>query len=159
MKLNLILNGEDVTLNGDPNESLFEVLQREQGLFSGRLCCQKGNCGRCNVLLDSREVPSCLIPLYQVRGREVVTPEGFLLTDDYRRFLRLLQKEGLVFCRQCTDAQIFHIHAYLEQFPDPAPADCRALIAELPCRCGSRPVLEKGLAKYLEEREAPRGRR
>jgi hypothetical protein len=33
MKLPLILNGDDVALDGDPRESLFTVLRRETDVF------------------------------------------------------------------------------------------------------------------------------
>ena len=113
MKLPLILNGDDVTLDGDPRENLFSVLQREAGLFAEKTACHKGSCGRCHVSLDSREVTSCLVPLFQARQREVVTPEGFRQTDEYRQFRLILDEEGLVECAECTDVQIFHLFSYL----------------------------------------------
>jgi aerobic-type carbon monoxide dehydrogenase small subunit (CoxS/CutS family) len=156
MKINLILNGEDVTLSGDSDESLFDVLKRETPLFESTVCCQKGTCGRCHVLFDGREVPSCLVPFYQVRQKEVITNEGFAHTNDYKLFRSLLDEEGLVFCTQCTNAQIFHLSAYIEQFPNPTDEELRAALSEIPCRCGSRPVLEKGFRRLIEIKEGGR---
>jgi len=160
MKLPLILNGDDVTLEGDTRESLFTALQRGAGVFAEKTHCRKGTCGRCHVLLDSREVPSCVVPFFQARQREVVTPEGFRQTDEYRQFRSILDEEGLVECPECTDAQIFHLFSYLELFPLADPEECRQVIGEIPCRCGSRPVLERGAARWLERKEPARvGRR
>lgn len=160
MKIPLILNGDDVTLDGDTRESLFTVLQREAGVFHEKTPCRKGTCGRCHVSLDSREVPSCMVPFFQARQREVVTPEGFRQTDEYRQFRAILDEEGLVECAECTDAQIFHLFSYLELFPQADPEECRTVIGEIPCRCGSRPVLERGAARWVEHKEAQRvGRR
>ena len=160
MKLPLILNGDDVTLDGDTRESLFTVLQREAGVFVEKTTCRKGSCGRCHVVLDSKEVPSCLVPFFQARNREVVTPEGFRQTDEYKKFRTILDSEGLVECAECTDAQIFHLFSYLELFPHAGPEECRLVIGEIPCRCGSRPVLERGAARWLILKEAVRaGRR
>ncbi len=156
MKLPFILNGDDVTLDGDTRESLFTVLQREAGVFAEKTTCLKGTCGRCHVLLDSKEVPSCVVPFFQVRQREVVTPEGFRQTDEYRRFKAILDEEGLVECPECTDVQIFHLFSYLELFPHSGPEECRLVIGEIPCRCGSRPVLERGAARWLVTKEAVR---
>ncbi len=156
MKLPLILNGDDVTLDGDPRESLFAVLQREAGVFVEKTSCRKGTCGRCHVVLDSKEVPSCLVPFFQARQREVVTPEGFRQTDEYREFRLILDEEGLVECAECTDVQIFHLFSYLELFPLAGPEECRQAIGEIPCRCGSRPVLERGAARWLTRKEAVR---
>ncbi len=160
MKQNLILNGEDVSLKGEDEDSLFAVLKAETKLFSGIICCQKGFCGRCHVLLEGREVPSCLVPFYQARQREVVTPEGFAATEEHRIFRQLLDEEGLVFCHQCTEAQIFHLSAYLEQFPAPEEEELRTAISEIPCRCGSRPVLERAVRRLAALKESDRaGRR
>jgi len=141
MKLPFILNGDDVTLDGDTRESLFTVLHREAGLFEEKTPCLKATCGRCHVLLDSREV---------------VTPEGFRQTDEYRRFKAILDDEGLVECAECTDVQIFHLFSYLELFPHAGPEECRLVIGEIPCRCGSRPVLERGAARWVERKGAAR---
>lgn len=159
MKLPLILNGDDVTLEGDTRESLFTVLRREAGVFAEKAPCHKGTCGRCHVHLDGKEVPSCLVPFFQARQREVVTPEGFRQTDEYRRFRMILEEEGLVHCNECTDGQIFHLFSYLEFSPTAGPEECRAIIGEIPCRCGSRPVLERGAARWLAAREAVRASR
>jgi carbon-monoxide dehydrogenase small subunit len=159
MKLPLILNGDDVTLDGDTRESLFTVLCREPGIFNEKAPCHKGTCGRCHVSLDGKEVPSCVVPFFQARQREVVTPEGFRQTDEYRRFRALLDDEGLVECAECTDVQVFHLFSYLELFPNAGPEECRLAIGEIPCRCGSRPVLERGAARWLERKEAFRAAR
>jgi len=160
MKLSFILNGDDVTLDGDTRETLFTVLRRETETFAEKTSCLKGTCGRCHVLLDAKEVPSCVVPFFQVRQREVVTPEGFRQTDEYRRFRSILDEEGLVECSECTDVQIFHLFSYLELFPQAGPEECRMVIGEIPCRCGRRPVLERGAARWVESKEAVRaGRR
>ena len=159
MKLPLILNGDDLALDGDPRESLFTVLRREAGVFHEKTSCRRGTCGRCHVVLDAREVPSCVVPFFQVRQREIVTPEGFRQTDEYQQFRAILDQEGLVECAECTDAQIFHLFSYLELFPAATPDECRLVIGEIPCRCGSRPVLERGAARWLERREAFRADR
>lgn len=159
MKLPLILNGDDVTLDGDTRESLFTVLRREAGVFHEKVPCHKGSCGRCHVLLDAKEVPSCVVPFFQVRQREVVTPEGFRQTQEYQQFRLILDEEGLVECAECTDVQIFHLFSYLELFPMAGSEECRQIIGEIPCRCGSRPVLERGTARWLERKEAVRAGR
>jgi aerobic-type carbon monoxide dehydrogenase small subunit (CoxS/CutS family) len=165
MKVRLILNGDDIDLSGEPRDSLFAVLQQRAGLFPERVCCEQGDCGRCHVVLDGKEVPSCLIPFFQVREQEVVSPEGFQNTEEYRQFRALLEEEGLVHCTECTEVQIFHLFSFLEQFPQADAEECRLVIGEIPCRCGSKPVLERGARRWLASRpwpalrrEAPRGR-
>lgn len=159
MKFPVILNGDDVTLEGDARETLFAVLQRQDNLFWEKTACHKGTCGRCHVVLDGREVPSCVVPFFLVRNREVVTPEGFRQTDEYQQFRTILDDAGLVECAECTDAQIFHLFSFLELFPHASPKECREIIGEIPCRCGSRPVLERGAERWMELKEVARDSR
>lgn len=159
MKTDFILNGEDATGNGHPQESLLDFLVREQGLFALHAPCQRGLCGRCNVTLDGRTVPACLTPVFMVKGREIVTPEGFKVTEDYKRILKVLEEEGLVQCNQCTAVQIFNFQTWLEFNPEPTEEDLRLHAAEIPCRCGTGESLVRGFKRLSGTKEAVRAHR
>jgi len=80
-----ILNGRAVALDGcAPRESLLRWLQRN-GLSGTKEGCGDGDCGACTVALVERDpeglaryeaVNSCLLPLGQVVGRELLTVEA-----------------------------------------------------------------------------------
>lgn len=159
MKINFILNGEDVTEAGQLHESIFAILKRETRLFKDHVCCQRGLCGRCQVTLDGRSVPGCLTPAFMVVHREIVTPEGFRQTEDFKKFWKFLETTQMVFCSQCTDAQVFSLHSFLEANPSASEQEIRALVSEIPCRCGTRPNLVKAALMFTGTKEAVRGTR
>ena len=84
MTVSFILNGEDVSANVRSIDRLSDVLREAFGLLGLHSDCRCGRCGRCFVLLDGRLVPSCIVPAFSVRGKEVVTIEGFAQTEEYR---------------------------------------------------------------------------
>ncbi len=78
------LNGRTVPLAGsDPAESLLRWLNRHR-LTGTKEGCADGDCGACTVaIVDTsgeqpryRAVNSCLMPVGQVAGREIVTVEA-----------------------------------------------------------------------------------
>jgi xanthine dehydrogenase small subunit len=83
------LNGRDVALAGtEPTESLLRWLKRAR-LHGTKEGCADGDCGACTVALVEpdtqgrpryRAVNSCLLPMGQLGGRDVVTVEA--LSDD-----------------------------------------------------------------------------
>ena len=78
------LNGNPVALDGaDPTESLLRWLRR-QSLTGTKEGCADGDCGACTVTLVEPDgasnrifaVNSCLLPIGQLPGREVLTVEA-----------------------------------------------------------------------------------
>src|SRR5205085_5899007 len=70
------LNGETVSAQVAPHETLVEVLQEAFGLHGARESCGQGLCGCCTVLVDGTAVSGCLYLATLAEGREVSTVEG-----------------------------------------------------------------------------------
>ncbi len=60
----------------DPVDRLLDTLRYQLALTGTKEGCGEGECGACTVYLDGLPVNSCLIPTYQVRGRQVATVES-----------------------------------------------------------------------------------
>src|SRR3979490_471611 len=73
--INFPLNGEQVTAQVAPHQTIVEVLRDEFDLFGARESCAQGLCGCCTVLVDGRAVSGCLKLAAFVDGTEVVTIE------------------------------------------------------------------------------------
>ena len=57
MNIPMIINGERIMVQANPEEKLIDVL-RSMKLFSVKLGCASGICGSCTVLLNGKPVPA-----------------------------------------------------------------------------------------------------
>src|SRR4051812_31098172 len=72
----LIVNGRPRDVAAQPNTPLLYVLKNDLDLASPQFGCGLAQCGACSVLLDGKEVRSCVTPLSLAAGKEVTTLEG-----------------------------------------------------------------------------------
>ena len=74
--ISMTVNGEPKTVHAYPMERLLDVLRGPLGLTGTKEGCGEGECGACAVIMDGALVDSCLVPVLQAQGAEVVTIEG-----------------------------------------------------------------------------------
>src|SRR5207244_5874776 len=67
------VNGAARTVEAYPMERLLDVLREKLGLTGTKEGCGEGECGACSVLVDGQLVNSCLVPVLQAAGCEIVT--------------------------------------------------------------------------------------
>jgi carbon-monoxide dehydrogenase small subunit len=105
--MNLVINGKKRRLDVAPMTRLLDVLRETCGLTGTKEGCGEGECGACTVLVDGIAVDSCIVPVAQVEGCEVVTIEGAAAA---KRSARALQnafvEHGGAQCGICTPGMI-----------------------------------------------------
>jgi len=141
------VNGRPVEATEPGGRRLLDVLRLDLGLTGTKEGCGEGECGSCSVLLDGTLVNSCLVPLGQVDGHEVLTVEG-LATDGrldpvQQAFLEL----GGTQCGLCAPGMLLAARAYLTSGSPRAEPGVREAIAGNLCRC-------TGYTKIIEAIEA-----
>jgi aerobic-type carbon monoxide dehydrogenase small subunit (CoxS/CutS family) len=123
------LNAREVDLDAPPMARLLDVLREECGLTGTKEGCGEGECGACTVLVDGEAVCSCLVPVAQVEGTEVVTIEGM---GDEHPLQRAFMDEVGAQCGICTPGMIL---TALTLGPRPSLARIRQGLAGNLCRC------------------------
>jgi carbon-monoxide dehydrogenase small subunit len=148
------VNGEVKRLRVHPMERLLDVLRNELGLTGTKEGCGEGECGSCSVLLDGLLVNSCLVPVAQAEGSNVVTIEGIAAHS----FLRPLQKAflecGGAQCGICTPGMILAAVHLLEKKPEPTQAEIREGLAGNLCRCTGYMQIFEAVTKAAQQRVA-----
>lgn len=134
MKVELRVNGYDVTWQCEPGEFLTEALRRH-GLIGTKRGCEQGECGVCSVLLDGAEVPSCIILAAQAAGHEVTTIEALGDFEEPHPIQEAFVEHTAIQCGYCTPGMIIAAKALLDQHPEPSERDVREHLASHPCRC------------------------
>jgi aerobic-type carbon monoxide dehydrogenase small subunit (CoxS/CutS family) len=76
MSVVIKVNGVERAVNASTDTPLLYVLRNEMHLRSPHFGCGLAQCGACAVLVDGREVRSCVTPIAAVAGKTVTTVEG-----------------------------------------------------------------------------------
>ena len=105
-KIKFNLNHKDVEVELDPSMRLIDVLREHFGLKGVKEGCGEGSCGACVVLLDGYSVNSCLLPLANVEGHEVITIEEFSKTKRFEVLKEAFAEEGASQCGFCSPGMI-----------------------------------------------------
>jgi aerobic carbon-monoxide dehydrogenase small subunit len=150
MTISFILNGEDVTAKARSVDRLSDVLRDQFDLPGVQSDCRCGRCGRCLVFLDGRLVPSCLLPAFKARGREIVTLEGFSQTEDCRDVAAGFREAGVETCGFCEGPKLMAAAALLERSPRPSPPEILEHMSVAPCRCTDPEALVRAVQAASE---------
>ena len=129
------VNGQDVTVDADPDTPLLWVLREHLGLTGTKFGCGAGMCGACTVHIDGEATYACLTSVGDVWG-PVTTIEG--LSDDGGHPLqRAWVAEEVPQCGYCQSGQIMRAAALLSANPQPTRDEIVAEMSANLCRCGT----------------------
>jgi carbon-monoxide dehydrogenase small subunit/xanthine dehydrogenase small subunit len=131
----LTVNGATAEVAGDDGRRLLDVLRGDLGLTGTKEGCGEGECGACSILLDGAVVNSCLVPLCQAAGRDVVTVEGLAADDRLHPLQSAILETGGVQCGICTPGFLLAGAAFLASGEAPTEDAVRRAIAGNLCRC------------------------
>ena len=148
-----ILNGQKVESKGCGTERLLDVLRSEFGLTGPKEGCGEGECGACSVLVDGKLTNSCITALGSIRGKKVVTIEGYSSTDRYKVLESAFAKEGSVQCGFCTPGMVMASEALLSVNPHPTEDEVRLALSGNLCRCTGYNMIIKGVLRAAKEGE------
>jgi xanthine dehydrogenase small subunit len=145
------VNGRAVSASVDGGRRLLDVLRLDLGLTGSKEGCGEGECGACAVLIDGELVNSCLVPVGQVAGHDVITIEG-LATDGrlapiQASFLEL----GGTQCGMCAPGMLLAAHALLASRQPSGDPDIREAIAGNLCRCTGYTRIIESIEAVVEE--------
>jgi len=129
------VNGRGVEVAARPMERLLDVLRGELGLTGTKEGCGEGECGACSVLVDGELVNSCLVPVLQVAGAEVVTIEGVEKGGALHPLQEAFVTSGGAQCGICTPGMVMAALHLLERNPAPSLDEIREGLAGNLCRC------------------------
>lgn len=135
MKINFVINKHNVTVDVDPSMRLLDVIRNELHLTGTKEGCGEGSCGACTVLVDNIPYDSCLTPIANVIGKEVMTIEGIRESKEYDVIADAFAKMGGSQCGFCTPGMIIATYALLQSNPRPTDEEIKVALSGNLCRC------------------------
>ncbi|HEX4793514.1 MAG TPA: (2Fe-2S)-binding protein [Humisphaera sp.] len=149
--VNIVLdvNGGKCDVTVEPRTTLLNALRNhaEPPVTGPKLVCDMGSCGACTVLMDGKNVYSCLVLAVDAVGRKLTTVEGLGTPEKMNAVQSAFVEHDGMMCGFCTPGFITTISAYLKKHPNPSLDQVREACKGNFCRCGTYPrVFEAALA-------------
>ena len=145
----LDVNGARRNVNVEPRTTLLNALrnQLEPAVTGPKLVCDMGSCGACTVLMDGKNVYSCLVLAVDAVGKKLTTVEGFGTPEKMSAVQAAFVEHDGLMCGFCTPGFVTTISAYLKKNANPTLDEVREACKGNFCRCGTYPrVFEAALA-------------
>jgi aerobic-type carbon monoxide dehydrogenase small subunit (CoxS/CutS family) len=151
-QLTINVNGTPHVVSSAPGTPLIYVLRNELELSGPRLGCGLAQCGACAVLVDGKEVRSCVTPVSAAAGKKIMTIEGLPAlwsaqkgTADTKSLHPVQQAwidEQVPQCGYCQSGMMIAAVQLLSQNPNPSVAQIKDAFTNVPpsphlCRCGT----------------------
>jgi len=139
----LFVNGKACEYSGNPAKRLADVLREDFGLTGTKIGCNAGDCGACTVLVDGKQVCSCLTAVAQVSGRAVTTVEGLAANETLSGLQRAFHRHGAAQCGICTPGMLMAAADLLSRNQQPSADQVKDALGGVLCRCtGYQKIIE-----------------
>jgi isoquinoline 1-oxidoreductase alpha subunit len=134
--MNLNINGNNVTLDVDPQMPLLWVLRDSLNLTGTKFGCGISACGACTVHKDGQPLRSCVTPIASLAGSNIKTIESLGTPDKLSALQQAWIDEQVPQCGYCQSGMLMAASALLARKPKPTDADIDEAMTNL-CRCGT----------------------
>ncbi|MFM2443769.1 MAG: hypothetical protein RJB09_955 [Pseudomonadota bacterium] len=135
MKIELEVNGKQVSAEVEARTTLADCLRYELGLTGTHLGCEHGVCGACTVIVNGAAVRSCLMLAVQADGEKVTTVEGLSNDAALTPLQASFRKHHALQCGFCTPGMVTTAHALLTHEPNCDEERIRDVLSGNLCRC------------------------
>ncbi|GKY89567.1 (2Fe-2S)-binding protein [Sinisalibacter aestuarii] len=149
MAITLNINGQDYSVDADPQMPLLWAIREKVGLTGTKFGCGIAQCGSCTVIVDGNAVRSCNTPVASAVGKAIRTIEGVSENNDHP--VQLAWQEITVpQCGYCQSGQIMSAVALLEKNAEPSDSEIDKAMSGNICRCGTYPRIRAAIHRAAE---------
>ena len=145
------LNRKPMQLTGDGERRLLWVLRSDIGLTGTKYGCGEGICGACSVLINNKATRSCLVPVKEIKGKEVMTIEGLVRNGRLHPLQKAFMDHDALQCGFCTPGMILNAYSLLLEKPQPTEAEIIEGMNDNLCRCGAHVRIVQAIQSAAKE--------
>lgn len=147
--MKLFVNGDEVTVEADPDMPLLWVVRDLLHLKGTKYGCGRAMCGACSVHIDGALVRSCSMPVKVVAGRQITTIEGLSDRDRRHPVQQAWLEHNVPQCGYCQPGFMMAAAKLLQEIPDPTDDEIRRNITNI-CRCGTQARILRAIHRAAE---------
>src|SRR5262245_56712779 len=117
VKISLDVNGKTRPVEVEPRTTLLSTLRNHlnPAVTGPKLVCDMGTCGACTVLMDGKNVYSCLVLAVDAVGKKLTTVEGFGTPENLSAVQAAFVEHDGLMCGFCTPGFVTPISGSLKQ--------------------------------------------
>ena len=135
MRVQLKVNGTTTEIVAPPMKRLLDVLRDDLRLTGTKEGCGEGECGACSVIVDGQVINSCLVPICQMQGSDILTVEGLASEGTINDLQQAFLEKGGAQCGICTPGMLMAATELLSRNPGAGRDEIKEAIAGNLCRC------------------------
>ena len=135
--ITLQVNGKAHSLKLEPRVTLLDALRSHLDLTGAKKVCDRGVCGSCTVLMDSRPVYACNVLAIEAEGHRIETIEGIGTESNLHPVMAAFVEHDAQQCGFCTPGFVVACKAFLDKHPNPTQQDVEHGLGGNLCRCGT----------------------
>jgi len=136
-KIRFNLNGKKTEITTELNQTLLWVLRNQLGLTGTKFGCGTGFCGACTVLINREPARSCMLPVSDVAGKEVITIEGLSRNGKLHPVQKAFVDHDALQCGYCTPGMIMTAAGMLMKNSSLTRQEIIYGLDDNLCRCGA----------------------
>src|SRR6266853_5017617 len=149
----ITVNGTRREVHAPDDTPLLYVLRNDLELTGPQFGCGLAQCGACSVLIDGKEVRSCVTPVSAVKGA-VTTIEGLGTLDRLHPLQKAFIEEQACQCGYCGNGMVMSAKALLERNPAPTAGQIRRALNGHLCRCASHNRIVRAVQRAAKEMQS-----
>ena len=135
MKVDLTVNGNQITADIEDRMLLVHFLRDVAGLTATNIGCDTTSCGACTVLLDGESVKSCTVLAVQADGADITTIEGLATNGELHPMQAAFREHHGLQCGFCTPGMVMAAVSLVEEGRATDEASVREGLEGNLCRC------------------------
>ena len=144
------LNNEEIKAEAQDDERALDFLRR-LGMKSVKEGCGEGECGACTIIVNGKNVVSCLMLAPELDGTEVWTTEGLSSNDELDPIQKAFVNAGAIQCGFCTPGMVMSAKALLTKTPKPTEEEIKKGMEGNLCRCTGYFKIIEAVKKAADE--------
>ncbi len=152
IQVSMTVNGETVSRQVEPRQSLVDFLRCELELTGSHVGCEQGVCGACTVQVNGEIVRGCLMLAVQADSAEVMTIEGISDSGEIADLQKEFHERNALQCGFCTPGMLMTAAEFLNNYPRPSREEIRESLSGNYCRCTGYHAIVDAVETVAESR-------
>ena len=155
----LNINGQVRNANVEPRTTLLDTLRNELDLTGAKRVCDRATCGACTLSMDGKPVYSCSVLAIDAQGRKITTIESLSADGNLHPVQQAFVDNDAQQCGFCTPGFVMACKAFLDEHPNPTPAQVERGLGGNLCRCGTYVGIRAAVAQAAKQVPQKKGGR